>query len=383
MATTGDELILQARERAKAIAPKTLPSLDALRIEAKALFVALPEPPDYQRADDPRPAQARQQVGPALEVLARLLALSEASRRVTTIAPHGEQPASLSASAEFQPSLDALVQAMELHLRALAAIGAGQIVEGELFVSEAKASARLALNEGALFHFLGERGDGPQPVYDRASGVSRYDPRPEQRLDVQLSCTTPRCLKRGRFTLPARQAFHRLTCPNCKQPFSALIGRALSLTRAPRGSDESHYLLRFERLGQGVQLLEFDDAARRAIKADPGDLVALLYSCTGLLIGFENLTSGTLQKVTRKSACFVATMAFGEGAPELDVFRAYRDERLMPHCLGRAFVHSYYRHGRALADLLSRSTLTRRAVRWSLEKIHARLVRSSMDEERS
>lgn len=394
---TADELILQARERAGTIDSKALPCLDELRIEAKALFEALPEPPAYKRAQDPTPQQAARQIGPALDLLARLYALSASAARVTPLAPSACQPGpgrdlqgrlhraigSLKPQSrsplarldgDAQASLSALTQALELHLRALHALSAGQIVEADLLASEAKSRAQRALGEGVLFRFVGL--EGPLPAFDRASGVSRYDPRAGQRLKVQLTCMGGRCHKRSQYELPAQMAFHRLNCPQCGQAFSALLGHTRSLNRTNHGV-VSHYALRFELLGEGPRLLEFDDASQRPFEAKSGDFLALVYSCTGPLSAIENLTTGALHQVVPKGACFVATMAFGEGAPELDDFRAFRDERLLPHPLGRAFVRAYYLHGAALADLMSKTALTRKLARWSLEKLHGHLARDA------
>lgn len=388
---TADDLIFQAKARAGAIDPRRLPGLDDLRIEAKALFESLPEPPAYKRANDPTPRQAERQIGPALDLLARLYALGAAVSRVTSLEPDASRPApgrDLSAglkkaisgfksqtrpplTAEAQASLSALTQAMELHLRALHALSAGQIVEADLRASEASSSARRAMCEGVLFRFVGL--EGPQPVFDRASGVSRYDPRAGQRLKAQFTCMGSRCHGRSQYDLPAQMAFHRLKCPRCGQAFSALIGHASAPDRTNHGVT-SHYALRFELLGEGARLLEFDDASQRPFEVKAGDFLALLYSCTGNLAAIENLTTGALHRIVPRGACFVATMAFGEGAPELDDFRAFRDARLVPHPLGRAFVRAYYLHGAALAGLLSRTAPTRKLARWGLARIHGHLV---------
>lgn len=399
---TADELIQEARARARSIDPKALPSLDVLRIEAKAIFEALPEPPAYKRASDPTPAQAEQQIGPARALLARLYALGDSASRVTALHGSAAPPApaagrdgaiqergikkvigslrsasrqagALPLDSEAQASLGALTRAAELHLRALAALSAAQIVEADLLASEARSSARAAQREGLLFRFVGQ--EGPMPVFDRASGVSRYDPRPGQRLKVQLTCMGSRCHRRAQFELPAQMAFHRLCCPQCGQAFSALLGHATSLCRTNHGVT-SHYALRFELLGEGPRLLEFDDASQRPFEAGPGDFLAFIYACTGTLAAIENLTTGALHKVVPKGACFVATMAFGARAPELDAFRAFRDAHLLPHPLGRAFVRAYYLHGAALADLLSRTALTRKATRRALAAVHGHLVRA-------
>ena len=396
---TADELIQEAKARSGALDARKLPGLDALRLEAKAIFSALPEPPAYRRDNDPAAQMAQKLVAPAIDCLARLYCVGAAAARVTTIAEQAAQGTAASGreggealgglkkaiaglkqgratagglDQESMASLNALTRAMELHLRALVAMGEGRIVEADLLASEAMAAARQAMCEGVLFRFVGM--GGTPPVFDRATGVSRYDPRSDERLKVQLTCLATRCRKRSQYEVAAQKAFHRLACPKCGQSFGALIGRVGTIRRTNHGVT-SHYAIGFELLGEPARLLEFDDASQKGIPAAAGDLVALLYSCTGSLAAAENLTSGALHLIVPKGACFVATMAFGEGAPELDDFRAFRDARLVPHPLGRRFVRAYYRHGGSLARLLSRTKPTRRATRWALEAIHARLVR--------
>jgi hypothetical protein len=72
----------------------------------------------------------------------------------------------------------------------------------------------------------------------------------------------------------------------------------------------------------------------------------------------------------------VATVAFGEGAPELVAFRAYRDDVLRKRALGRVFIRGYYRWGPGVAAWVSRRPMARGGVRWVLRRVHGRLTRS-------
>lgn len=55
-----------------------------------------------------------------------------------------------------------------------------------------------------------------------------------------------------------------------------------------------------------------------------------------------------------KSKCFVATVCYGEHAPQTQRLRQWRDHTLLRHRLGRNFVVWYYAHGAQLADTIER-----------------------------
>jgi len=58
----------------------------------------------------------------------------------------------------------------------------------------------------------------------------------------------------------------------------------------------------------------------------------------------------------KKGGCFIATACYGDyHAPEVLVLRAYRDEQLLTHWLGRAFVKFYYFVSPPLARLIEKS----------------------------
>lgn len=54
---------------------------------------------------------------------------------------------------------------------------------------------------------------------------------------------------------------------------------------------------------------------------------------------------------TAKGGCYVATAVYGPDSPKLAPLRWLRDEVLLKHLAGRAFVRLYYRYGPALARL--------------------------------
>jgi len=65
--------------------------------------------------------------------------------------------------------------------------------------------------------------------------------------------------------------------------------------------------------------------------------------------------------------CFIATAAWGSWMdPHVAALRGFRDEVLMRHAPGRAFVAFYYRHSPSLAELISRHELLRATTRAAL-----------------
>lgn len=79
---------------------------------------------------------------------------------------------------------------------------------------------------------------------------------------------------------------------------------------------------------------------------------------------------------TAKSGCFIATAVYGDhDHAQVLALRQFRDQRLMPHRLGRAFVSGYYRVSPPLADWLRGQPRLALAVRWLLDRVVARLDR--------
>lgn len=73
------------------------------------------------------------------------------------------------------------------------------------------------------------------------------------------------------------------------------------------------------------------------------------------------------------SKCFVATVCFGEYAPETEALRGWRDDFLLKYRVGREFVVWYYRNGESIAAIVNRSHMLRHASRFVVGTL-ARLV---------
>jgi hypothetical protein len=68
------------------------------------------------------------------------------------------------------------------------------------------------------------------------------------------------------------------------------------------------------------------------------------------------------------SWCFIASQVYGPDSWETNVLRQWRDEKLLPTAVGRAFVVVYYQVSPPIARLLSRSPLLKRLSRIVLNK---------------
>ena len=350
----GDELILRAHADAEQLTASISPAgLEAMRAEAAQLFEALPEPPAYRKANDPARARATELAPRATELLSQMYAAFKA------VPTDGRLPR--------------LIVAIEAHVRALAAMSAGEITEGDNLAHEAWEAARAATSTGSFFQV--EAVQGVAQVYDRATAASRYDPRPEPMLTVQLFCANEDCRKPAPYSVAPRYATHRFSCTLCHQPFTGHFAEVRHVESRPTGKS-LHYALRVVQVGGGGEAtLEFDDASGGDLAVAPRDLVVLLYAGTGSLAAVENLTTGHVLWILPKGPCFLATAVYGEGASELDDFRAFRDRALMPTRAGRSLVAVYYRVGPLLAAQLSGRPRLRRGTRLALELLRRRMPR--------
>jgi hypothetical protein len=341
-----EELRARAEEQAKELPPPASGALESLRSDATQFFARVPEPPVYRRRDDPAKARAEALVQEGLVLLARAVALQ------------GKEDAEL-----WRAALDA-------HLDALCLIGSGRVEAADTTWHQALQLERKATAPRRLFRRTDE---ARPPVFDRASRASRYDPRPEAAVQAKLPC--PGCRKIGEFALAQGHATHAVRCASCNSVFSVYLAeaRACEVTKTP---GRNHYRFHLEELAGVTSRLEADDLGHDELLVTRGDLMAFLYAPPGTLRGILNLDTSRVLWLASPGLCFVATVAFGEGAPELDVLRCFRDRTLLASAPGRAFVRWYYRDGPALARIVERTPWLRPLVKTSLRAVVYTLERA-------
>ncbi len=355
-----EELFATAASKARRL---TLPpgpidtSVERLRAEVVAFFDRLPEPPIYHRVDDPLRRISAELADAGTELLARALRLQ--------------------ADPDLLPSVKPLADALRAHLETLCHTAAGRVDAAE----DAWRRALELQREASAARRLWQRSDErPPAVYDRATDTSRYDPRPDPTVTVKLACPNPGCQKIDAFAFSPRHATHRFQCQTCKRPFVAYFGEAQELTVTKTGAYVRHYVFRIEELGGQCTKIDFDEASGAELTVARRDLLAFLYSADRELKAVLNLSSSRLLWVQRGGPCFIATVAFGEGAPELATFRAFRDEVLLRSRAGAAFVAGYYRYGPSWAAALSGRPRAKRFVRWCLARLERQLQSGAVKE---
>lgn len=330
---------LKARAEAKAAG---LPELggdeaDALRTELSEFFARIPEPPVYRRREDP----------------ARQLAL--------TLLAEGEE---LLARVQKDDGLASWREALELHLEAQCVLAEGRVEAAEGVWRRALQAEQRAANERRVWARSDERTLG---VFDRGSGVSRFDPRPEPTVQVKLIC--PLCRAVHDYELTARHATHRFVCQGCQAPFQAYIGELKVLEIDRKDERQRRYLFRIDELSGQTTRIHFDDFSEGELGAARRDLLAFLYAPSNHLRGVLNLTSSRVLWIKQRGFCFIAEASLGPDAPELATFRAFRDRVLLRYAPGA--VDGYYRQGPAAARWLERRPAARAAVRQALRVLHA------------
>jgi hypothetical protein len=347
-----DELFEQVRLRTAPVGPL---HVEALRDEAQGFFGQISEPPLYRRSSDPARKQAEALLVRGEALLAKAYALER-----------------MGSSDEVRP----LTLALEAHLAALL-----HTREGRLELAERSWAAAVGLERNALSirrSFV--RSDEELPkVYDRGPGVSRYDPRPEAQIRVKLACPQKACRTIAEYAFTPGYSTHRFVCTTCHAPFLAFFGEAREgeVSQAGRGK---RYKFTLEELAGGRSRVEFEEPSGADFHVAKRDLLAFLYTEQRELRGVLNLSTSRLMWISRGGPCFVATAAFGEDAPELVAFRAFRDEVLMRSRAGAGVVRAYYAIGPGAAGWVGRTERRRRGTRALLGAVHRWLVRRGFDQ---
>lgn len=348
------EVFEAARARARVLGARSgspvPPLADALERDCAAWWASLPEPPLYRRVDDPAVAQARVKLEEGRELLARAWALGEAGR---------------------VPRLAEIVGA---HVEALCHAIAGQLPDAERAWERAREQERALRRETALWSFGEEDAAQKRPVFDRSTQSSRYDPRPEPELTVKLFCPHRGCGAEQRYRLTRDSASHQFTCPTCRRPFVGHFGEVRRVERQAAGQ----LFVLDEAPGGTAQV--WVDVRGSEVAVNPRDFVAFLYDGQGApsrqrMLGVLNLSTGRILLFHRSGVCFVATAVYGETAPELAAFRAFRDEVLLPTRAGRLAVRAYWFLGPRAARVVQSSSIARSVARAGLDGVHRQLVR--------
>jgi hypothetical protein len=327
-------------------------ALERLRTNASALFARIPEPPLYRRAEDPARKAAEALLPEAEKVLAEAIAV--------TWLP------------EVPPAAHGILAAVRAHAEALC-----HSVDGRLGLAETAWRRALELERSAHpTRSLVTEAPAPPPVFNKATGMSRYDPRESPHVKVKLVCPNTGCKRIGDYEFSSGHAYHPYVCPACNTPFMAYFGELRTLDVQPQRSS-NRYLFTVDEVGGGSSArIDFEEASGAEFPAARRDLLAFLYTEARELKVVVNITNGRLMWISPAASCFLATAAFGEGAAELVAFRAFRDDVLRRHGLGRAFIRGYYRYGPGLAAWVVRHPRANKAVRGALTLVHRGLKRS-------
>lgn len=350
-----DDVLKAAVERASALKTARLGDdvLSRFREDAQQLFAEIQEPPLYPRSNDPARVIAERLLPRSEELLARAWALC--------------------ALRPSDASLQELASAVRAHVEALVHTANGQLLDAEVSWREARAHERRAQGVRRLWARSGEE---ERAVFDRATGSSRYDPRPESQVTVKLPCPNPSCRRANVFQFSGADPTQRFTCPDCHTPFSGYFAEveALQISDTPRGQ-KRHYSFQVEELSGARARVELEDPSGTPFPIARRDLLALLYGSDAQLAGLLNLTTGQLLWIARATGpCFLATAVYGEQAPELHAFRAFRDRALLKSVPGRWLVRGYYAVGPQLAREVGRRPRIARGTRRALDAVHGWLV---------
>ncbi len=347
-----EELFKRAREMVDAVPPSRGPldaAVERFRAECAAFFDLVPEPPVYRRIDDPARRVAEGLLPRAEALWASCLALKRDGAT---------------------GDLDKLAEALWANVAALCHVAAGRVAQAEEAYAKAVELERAAVTPRRLWVRSDEK---RAPVFDPKSGLSRYDPLPAAALTVKLACPNHTCQLQADFSLSPSYATHRFVCPGCRQPFVGYFGEARGVELEQKSPKVRRYVFRIEELDGGLARVEFEDQSGGDLTVARRDLLCFLYTEGRELRGVLNLSSGKLLWVQPAGGCFIATVAFGEGAPELLLFRLFRDRVLLQFDLGAWLVRAYYRFGPGAAVLVAQVRPLGALVRGGLRLVYGLL----------
>lgn len=341
-----EEFRARAKGRLAKLSAQPNDGLDAFQRDALAFFARVPEPPLYRRRDDPTRALAGELLTEAEMLLARAWRLGDEVKQFP--------------------------QAIEAHSLALALLAEGKVEAAEPLWHAALAQERSATAPLRLWSRTDEK---RAEVFDAESRRSRFDPRPEAQVEAKLAC--PSCRKVSAFSLSPRVATHSLECVKCSSAFVAYVAELRSLEVTHLAKSRRRYHFSVEELTGLQARVEFDDSNTGELSASRRDLLAFLYDTSTALRGVLNLNTSRVLWVSAPGPCFVATVAFGEGAPELHALRGFRDRVLLRSRAGRVFTETYYRVGPVMAGAVARSSVLSGLTRATLRRLIPHLERLS------
>jgi len=81
-------------------------------------------------------------------------------------------------------------------------------------------------------------------------------------------------------------------------------------------------------------------------------------------------TKYCLTPLEKFSGCFIATAAYSTSIhPDLDTFRSFRDEKLLPHAIGKKLVSIYYKLSPSLARAIDRQPAIKKLLKHHLSRL--------------
>jgi hypothetical protein len=169
------------------------------------------------------------------------------------------------------------------------------------------------------------------------------------------------------FSFSPRNAEHAYTCVHCANGFTVYFAEVRSVEVRRVGS-QRHYAFRLTELSGASTRLDVEDGSAGELQVARNDLLAFLYQPRTVLRGVLNLSSSRVLWLSSTGPCFVATVAFGEGAPQLEVLRRFRDDVL---------VRTYYAVGPRLAQVVRVVPGLHAITRWGLDQLVSHLKESA------